>query len=168
MFCFPRSTPFSQRNKTASYILQPMVLSILSHSITTVSVEGEDQNLEFHLRCCRTQQNWAELRSDIPVWVAKETQWNFLLWLYFLLCSRLYGQPQYIAIILSKDNQNNLAIVNQDFSLSQATGENRREHLSLMGRPGTLLKYQLQTCAVLKEATPMARLSLSAHQQCPY
>lgn len=56
-------------------------------------------------------------------------------------------------------------IVSQDFSLSQETGQNW-EHSSLVGDPGTSIKLQLQICVVLKEATPVAQISISAHQQC--
>lgn len=59
-------------------------------------------------------------------------------------------------------------IVSQGFSLSQETGENWKEHSSLIGDPGTLIKLQLQICVVLKEATAVAQISISAHQQCLY
>lgn len=95
-------------------------------------------------------------------------QQSFSFWSCFLLCSRLYSQIQYIAIALSKDNQNTLVIVSQGFSLSQETGQNWKEYSSLVGHPGTLIKLQLQICVVLKEATPVAEISISAHQQCLY
>lgn len=38
----------------------------------------------------------------------------------------------------------------------------------MIGNPGTLLKLQLQICVVLKQATPVAQISISAHQHYLY